>query len=623
MTSLNTLAVIILSILTSLCVLSDQFIFLLILIPILILILIFTRKKHKILTILFAVMAFTVSYFKFENILSYKIPDEYLNITCTSVAKTSNFSTFANYPKSFEISSINLNDKWFKTRIRVYLEGEPPSPFSEIKIKGKIKKSGSYSISKISSYSYVIYATDIQVIKESPIFRSLNSLRSEIISNVSLSMKSQASQILLSMVLGTPSLAYDEKEIYIRTGTAHIFAVSGLHISIIHKFIEFLFFKFPFIGNIASFLIVLFFIFIIGFRISAIRAFTMYTFVLIGGLLGKGKNYLNFLLCSAIVILMFSPEALFSLSFILSFLSVLGLIVMPNVITFEEIRKSKLYSLLISTFSTELMIIPLIIYYFNTFPVVSAVANVFAIPTMIILEPLGLLQSAFASISLRVSKILAPLTNALFGAFNKIIALLSKVPYSCIYLESNKYLSILLITISLLTSLSLIYKRILKAKILIIAYIFVFILFIIMPKNGIYSGKVKGENYYLINENGNIFLFLLNSNEYSRNDLNFELKKIGVQTIDVLVINHVSDEENWSNGLDLLKNPNYKIINAFAITQSNYLINEFDNLKKIEQDSIILYKTYKIILDEKNIRVIHNNKEITVPFTDAFEIALK
>ncbi len=64
----------------------------------------------------------------------------------------------------------------------------------------------------------------------------------------------------------------------------------------------------------------------------------MYTFVLIGGLLGKGKNYLNFLLCSAIVILMFSPEALFSLSFILSFLSVLGLIVLPKVITFEELE---------------------------------------------------------------------------------------------------------------------------------------------------------------------------------------------------------------------------------------------------------------------------------------------
>ncbi len=244
MTSLNTLAVIILSILTSLCILSDQFIFLLILIPILILIIIFTRKRYKILILIFAVIAFIISYFKFKNILSYKIPDEYLNVTCTSVAKTGDFSTFANYPRSFEISSINLNDKWFKTRIRVYLEGEPPSPFSEIRIKGKIKKSGSYTISKISSCSYVIYATDIEVIKESPIFRSLNSLRNEIISNVSLSMKSQASQILLSMVLGTPSLAYDEKEIYIRTGTAHIFAVSGLHISIIHKFIEFLFFKF-------------------------------------------------------------------------------------------------------------------------------------------------------------------------------------------------------------------------------------------------------------------------------------------------------------------------------------------------------------------------------------------
>lgn len=152
-----------------------------------------------------------------------------------------------------------------------------------------------------------------------------------------------------------------------------------------------------------------------GWSIPAVRSFIMISLFLIGLLIGRKRFWLNSLLFAAFVIVLWNPEALFSLSFQLSFLAVMFIgfsIVYEKDKENPEARESKgadeqkilsrffasalriLRASVLLTLAASLGTAPLVAYHFHYFSVISPLSNLLITPLIgFVLLPLSLLSS--------------------------------------------------------------------------------------------------------------------------------------------------------------------------------------------------------------------------------------
>lgn len=130
-------------------------------------------------------------------------------------------------------------------------------------------------------------------------------------------------RILTAMLLGERKLLPPEQENdFMLTGTMHIFAVSGLHVSLFAGICFWLFsrFRLPYCVPAASTLTVtLFYVQLTGAAPSAMRAWMMIVFLLAARLFGRSSHPLNALILAAGVALWTKPELWSSLGFQLSY----------------------------------------------------------------------------------------------------------------------------------------------------------------------------------------------------------------------------------------------------------------------------------------------------------------
>jgi competence protein ComEC len=144
---------------------------------------------------------------------------------------------------------------------------------------------------------------------------------------------------LASMILVGKSGGYnrDIDNMFRQAGLSHILVVSGLHLTMFTDILNYLVYMLP-VGLIFVFSInlifILFFILLIGFTGSLLRASIMVLLHIIGKANHRVYNMTNALLLSSFVILLFNPQTLFvDLGFQLSFLSVLCLVYISPIIT--------------------------------------------------------------------------------------------------------------------------------------------------------------------------------------------------------------------------------------------------------------------------------------------------
>lgn len=191
---------------------------------------------------------------------------------------------------------------------------------------------------------------------------------------------------ILGILLGERSgLSTPLKEAFARTGTSHIIALSGFNITIIAVSIGWLlgFFHFsPRLRLSISILAVLLFVVMVGGGASVVRAAIMGALALLARERGRIYDMTNALILAALIMLIINPYLLrFDLSFQLSFLATLGIILAPP---FFERRVSWLpkpiRAIVVPTLSAELFVIPLILWKFGLVSVIGPVANLLILP---------------------------------------------------------------------------------------------------------------------------------------------------------------------------------------------------------------------------------------------------
>ena len=225
------------------------------------------------------------------------------------------------------------------------------------------------------------------------------------------------------------------------TGGAHILAVSGLHVGILYGA---LLFPFGFFGNSRRNkcfrqLIVLpvmwAFAFITGLTPSVVRATTMMSFYALAEIAGKKSFSLNIISATAFFMLLYNPMYLFDIGFQLSFSAVVAIISVNPL--FQKLYYTNNYviryiwSSITLSISAQIGTMPLTIYYFNQFPVVFLLTNLYIIPLVGILLTLLLIYLIISFIVPLPEFTLYPL-HALLQLFISGVELIRKIPYASI-----------------------------------------------------------------------------------------------------------------------------------------------------------------------------------------------
>ena len=200
--------------------------------------------------------------------------------------------------------------------------------------------------------------------------------------------------LAISLLLGDKSkLDLDIKNSFSVTGIAHILCVSGLHIGLILAFIQLITkficlfgLRFYYFRQILLVIIAWVIALIIGCTPSALRVALMFTIFTLSKNLPIQTNPLNTLYCTAFLLLIADPLLLFDISFQLSFLAVLGILIcVPIIDKFLLKYKTKSYfkpiiQNITVSFSAQAFTAPIIIYKFKTFPILFLLTNVIVIP---------------------------------------------------------------------------------------------------------------------------------------------------------------------------------------------------------------------------------------------------
>lgn len=218
-------------------------------------------------------------------------------------------------------------------------------------------------------------------------------------------------RLLYAMVLGWRTALTDEvSEPFMKTGTMHIFAISGLHVALVAGILISVLrvFRVPrSVCGLAVIPAVWFYTASTGWQASAIRASIMMTVVLVGWALRRPTNLVNSLAASAFIILVWEPRQLFQTGFQLSFAVVLSMALVAQ----------PLISLVNKIFRTDPLVPTELVAWWKRWLIsgVRGLGKAFAVSLSAWLGSLPLIATYFhlvTPISLLANVVMVPLSGA-------------------------------------------------------------------------------------------------------------------------------------------------------------------------------------------------------------------
>lgn len=419
------------------------------------------------------------------------------------------------------------------------------------------------------------------------------------------------SNSMKSILLADTFYMEDEDIEYFRNiGISHILALSGLHIMIIIYFVDY-FFKYFIKSKIKrrvfSSILIFIYLFFLGFPVGGLRAFIMSITLFFSFLYKKKYSSLNALCLSAIVLILINPNIIYSVSFLFSFTSVLSINLFYGRIK-SNFRDNFLLDSLILTFSASILMLPLNLYFFEEFSILSFISNVLIIPiislaiilsfVIVIFSFLAIIISPFLNLILNLSFYLIEIVNDYsflklsFYSFNIYFVIIYYVIIFIIF-NSEK-----LRDFYLLKDLLKFYMIFCFVFLLIFNYVDyntlkVDFLYVDQGDSSLISYRGK---YYLVDTGGYYGENYSPGKIYTREYLRGQ----NIKEIEALFISHF-DEDHCEGVLDLIDDIKFNRI-YISYIDDNYILREILN-KGIK--TILLKKDNLIKLDDNTFFKVH------------------
>jgi len=203
---------------------------------------------------------------------------------------------------------------------------------------------------------------------------------------------SSARSLIQAMIWGdTSELTSNMKSEFKASGTYHLLAISGMQVSLIISALTWFQGRFnnnskkrKWISTIAIISIIFFFALVAGGSASVWRATIMGTIALISSMVQTQNSKIHTLTTAIFIALLFFPEFIFNLGFILSITAIIGIYFLhPTIKLFLKSKNfilDKILDLISITLSTQIALLPLIWFNFETFPLYFLFSNLILVP---------------------------------------------------------------------------------------------------------------------------------------------------------------------------------------------------------------------------------------------------
>lgn len=217
------------------------------------------------------------------------------------------------------------------------------------------------------------------------VFADLRGSISTWLNGSSLAVRERA--LVKALVLGMrDELDHEQVDDFMRSGTIHVLAVSGMHVGLIYAVLTFLTSsvgaskRAKLLTGVVVLLALWGYAGLTGASPSVLRATIMFTLYTVSNMALQRTDHLNSLFIAASGLLLWEPSVLLHAGFQLSFLAVLGIILFYKPIedlwTPSNWLLHKVWSLALVSISAQLLTTPLSLYLFKAFPIWFLPANI-------------------------------------------------------------------------------------------------------------------------------------------------------------------------------------------------------------------------------------------------------
>ena len=493
---------------------------------------------------------------------------------------------------------------YFKTKEEINLFKKNYNLGDTLEVHGLLEIPNNNTIPNTFNYKNYLYHKKIKYILKIESFKKIKDNKNILIKIKNYILKRieniKNNSYLYAFILGKSSyLDINVYNNYKINGITHLFALSGLHVSMFSSILLHILNKLKLNEKITftiTSIFLILFSFIASFTPSILRATIFFILSSINKIYYFFIKPKNLLYLTFTILIFINPFYIFDTGFILSFTITYFILLLNEELTIEGNIKSILVVSILSLLSSLPIIIKNISYEVN---IIGFVNNILFIPLVSnIIFPLSLMTILVPKLSI----VLFILTNIM----EKISAFSCTIFNIVLYFQKLNYIEIFIYYILLILSI----KK--SKKILIILLIFIFILYIkpYFNKNTyIYFIDVgQGDLELIVTENNESIMIdtggklSYKTESWKQRNKEFNLmsssvipfiKSIGIKKIDYLIITH-GDYDHMGEAINL--------VNGFKVEKVIFNCGEYNDLEKE------LIK----VLEKKNIKYYSCVKELNI-----------
>ncbi|HSQ88186.1 ComEC/Rec2 family competence protein [Romboutsia sp.] len=395
----------------------------------------------------------------------------FIFIMCISFIYTNNKSLDKTYnDDTVEIISVIENkkekQKYYEYKLGEFLvidytKSKNLKIGSKIKVVGKFKSIDDMNYEdfnygrylKSVGYKGLIYINKYEIIGTNLLYKKLGNLKTYI-RNTTRYLYKKNSDFINSLTLGEKEqLTKEENEMFSRTGTSHIIAISGLHTGILCILVSFI------IGGINRFYKLLILIVVMGLYClmigtapSVVRAISFVIILYIAVFLDRKRDGMSVLSLVGIFLMINNPYIIYNISFQLSFLATLSIIYFYGYINY--VIKLKLISL---TLASNVLTLPIIYYNFKGIPIISIISNIIVVPFIGIIIYMSIISITIFKMNIGIAKIIAYFNMIIINNIYFLLNILSDLDFA--YIEIDNPSMVYVITYYIAVFSYMIYKE--------------------------------------------------------------------------------------------------------------------------------------------------------------------
>lgn len=386
-----------------------------------------------------------------------------------------------------------------------------------------------------------------------------------------------------AMVLGDKkNLDADVKTLYQRNGIAHLIAISGLHIAMIggtlYKCLRRLTGSYP-IAAIIGVVFIISYGVMTGLSGATYRAVIMLVTSIGADIFGRRYDGLTAIALALLIMLVNNPYQITQVGFLLSFGAVLGIVLIQPMWKQWIPKIPRCLDGLFVSISVQLVLNPIMLYYFYEIPIYGIFLNMIVVPLMNILLAMLIFCSVIGVFSVGLASVPAYIADGIFALYEMLCGVMEQLPGHTLCTGKPEVWWIVVYYVLLSLGVYFSYRNHRRVSMTIIVILMLsFGVFLLPTKVNICMFDVgQGDGIYIRTKHQRHVLIdggSSSENRVGQYVLKNGLKYYGAATVDYVFVTH-SDSDHYSGIQELLEEELIEICNivfpAIANPDETYL----------------------------------------------------